>query len=138
MFPILPIAEAAQSAASWNVVEVLGVLIALALSAGSLIRSFSSKSGERQIEPTQIAALRADIAALQATLNAFNREVGESRVVGEQTRQDVRALAEKQDEDASALHEKINAVALRVEKHDARLDGIERTCRIQHQPGLRT
>ena len=132
------LAEATQSAASWNVVEVLGVLLALALSAGSFIRSASGKAGERQIEPTQIAALRDDIASLQATLNAFNRELGEGRVLSAQNQQAVRDLHEKQSEDAQHLHEKINAVALRVEKHDARIDGIERTCRIQHQPGHRT
>ena len=113
---------------------LLAVLVALALSVGSLIRSMSGKSGERQIEPTQIAALRDAIAELQTTLNAYNRELGEGRVIAVQNQQAVRDLERKQDEDAQNLHEKINAVALRVEKTDARLDGIERTCRIQHQP----
>jgi hypothetical protein len=125
---MLPLAEATQSAASWNVVEVLAVLVALALSVGSLIRSMSGKSGERQIEPTQIAALRDAIAELQTTLNAYNRELGEGRVIAERTEEDLSALSRKQETDIVGAHRRIDVIDRDLAEVKARVSGIERQC----------
>lgn len=125
---MLPLAEATQSAASWNTVEVIGALIGLGLAAAAFIRTFSGKSGERQIEPTQIAALRDAIAELQATLNAYNRELGEGRVIAERTEEVLSALSRKQETDIVGAHRRIDVIDRDLAEVKARVSGIERQC----------
>lgn len=76
MLPILAQATS-DPANSWTTVLALGVVINLFIGLGVLVRMFTGKSGERQIEPTQIAAIQAELGKQTTTLNKLDRETGE-------------------------------------------------------------
>lgn len=111
----------------WTVVQAVSVMVSLGVASLAFIRSASGKSGERQIEPTQIANLSAQISGVAKDLGAINRELGEVRAIGERTEDAVGVLSSKQHDDMSGVHKRIDAISDRVSAHDARIHAIERS-----------
>lgn len=105
----------ADPASSWTTVLALGVLINLFIGIGVLVRMFTGKGGERQIEPTQIAAIQSELRAQTSTLNNINREVGE-----------VRGSVSPLVKDVDGLHQRVSGISRELAHTVARVDGLER------------
>lgn len=124
---MLPLAQQSTSSLSWEILVLGGVQLLTLLSLlPTVIKSLSGRADERQIEPTQLAAISTDIQSLESVVGSQNRELGEIRSIVERTEEAMRDLADKQDKDANQLHEKINSVAIKVANHDARISALER------------
>lgn len=104
-----------DASGSWTTVLALGVLINLFIGLGVLVRMISGKGGERQIEPTQIAAITTELRAQTQTLNNINREVGE-------VRSSVAPIAQ----DVAGLHTRVSGISRELAATVARVDGLEK------------
>jgi capsule polysaccharide export protein KpsE/RkpR len=113
MDPVL--AQATDAASSWTAVLAAGVIINLFIGLGVLVRMFSGKGGERQIEPTQIAAIQAELKLQTMTLNAINREIGE-------VKSSVPPLAQQ----VEGLHVRVGGISRELAATVARVDGLEK------------
>jgi septal ring factor EnvC (AmiA/AmiB activator) len=100
---------------NWTVVIALGTLASLAVSLMTLARFATGKSGERQIEPTQIAAIQLELSKQTTTLNNINREVGE-----------VKTSVAKVEAETTGLHARVNSISRDLAGNAARVDGLER------------
>lgn len=76
---------------------------------------FGGNKGERQIEPTQLAGLTAEIRAQTVTLNAINREVGE-----------VKTSVEGLTEQMAGMHHRVGGISRDLAGVTARVDGLEK------------
>ncbi len=120
---MLLLAQAAATGAAanlnaWGIVSVLSMLVALALSSMAYIRQVSGKGGERQIEPTQIAAITNELKAQTVTLNKLDREMGETRAGVEAVNDKITAQGEQVDN----AFKRINAISIESAQVRARLD----------------
>lgn len=106
----------------WLVVMALGTLASLGVSIATLAKFMTGKGGERQVEPTQIAAIRGELAAQTDAMNGINREMGEVRagIEGIEKRMD-----EQGDQLTNAFH-RINAISQESSAVKARVEGLER------------
>ena len=110
MHPILAQAASPAEPNGWIVVIALSVLVSLGIGVITLARLISGKSAERQIEPTQLAALSTQIGGVAKELNGINRELGEVRAIGERTEEAVGELSKKQHDDMSGAHHRIDTI----------------------------
>lgn len=125
MTPILAQA-AAPSSDSMLVYLVIGVVVVglssilqLVLAGKQLI---GGNKGERQIEPTQIAAIQSELRTQTLTLNKLDREMGGMS-------SQVKAVDEKIDAQTVQVDnafKRINAISIESAAVRARVDGLER------------
>lgn len=113
MTPLLALASAAPAGDSSTLaigVLVVGLtaLLNLALTAKQLL---GGNKGERQIEPTQIASLDANIKSLSAAVGTLNREVGTLSTLSHQV---------------DGLHTRVGGISRELAHTVARVDGLER------------
>jgi hypothetical protein len=137
MFPILAQSAVVGSSSNWTVVTTLGVLLTLAINAVLFVRMASGKSGERQIEPTQLAALQSQLdrnhAAAQAELksqtvmlNEINRESGATKATVEAIAKDVATIRTEHRAEIDKAHQRMNGMSRELAGTTARVDGLER------------
>lgn len=100
---------------SWIVVGVLMLLVNLGIGALTFVRLANGKGGERQIEPTQIAAIQGELKQQTSTLNNINREVGE-----------VKTSLTKVETEMAGLHTRTNSISRDLAATAAKVDGLER------------
>lgn len=62
-----------------QLLHALGELASLGVSIVTLAKFMTGKGGERQVEPTQLSAIRHEMAAQTNTLQHINREMGEAK-----------------------------------------------------------
>ena len=115
MFAALLANSAADSAGSWTAVLAAGVVINLILGFGMAVRMFTGKGGERQVEPTQIAAIQTELKTQTTTLSNINREVGE-----------VKAGMTPMAADLAGLHTRVGGISRELAATTARVDGLEK------------
>lgn len=120
------LAAATDGSTNWLAVVALFTLVSGGVSVITLIRLVTGKGGERQIEPTQIAAIQAELKAQTTTLTNINREVGI-------TSQSVTSLAAAVDhlrgvqrQDVDQIHTRVNAISRDLAGVAARVDGLEK------------
>lgn len=129
MLPLL--AELAQvspaaDAASWGVVTAMGSLAAVAVSLVTLFKFASGKGGERQIEPTQIAAIRAELSMQTATLGKLDRELGALSAKTTSVAEKVAEVSAEQKRQEESTFRRINAISQESTATRTRVDGLER------------
>lgn len=115
MLAALLASTAAEGSSSWIAVLAAVVIVNLFIGLGVMVRIFTGKSGERQIEPTQIAAIQAELKTQTLTLNSINREIGEVKC-------SVSPLAQQ----VEGLHVRVGGISRELAATVARVDGIER------------
>lgn len=103
------------STEGWAVVQALSVVLALALAAIAFIRQIAGKPSERQVEPTQLAAITVEIKGQTVLLAAINREVGEVKT-------SVLGLESQME----GMHHRVGAISRDVAATTARVEGLER------------
>jgi len=112
MTPTLILAAAAESDPSSLTVGMVAVglllLLNLALTAKQL---FGENKGERQIEPTQLAAIQTEQKAQTALLTTLNREVGTLSTLAGQV---------------EGLHVRVGGISRELAHTVARVDGLEK------------
>jgi peptidoglycan hydrolase CwlO-like protein len=129
MFPLFAQAEPGNL---WQVVTAFSALAALGVAAITFIRMAGGKANERQIEPTQLAALQAELRANHAanqselkaqtaTLNKLDREVGEIKTAVEGVKGECGKLSA---EDANQF-KRINAISAESTATKTRVEGLE-------------
>lgn len=128
MFPqvLSQIAADHAGSTSWVAIGAIGVLLAIGLNFFALVRIANGKANERQIEPTQIAAIQTELRNQTDTLNAINREMGGVSVAIDGFRADI---AEVKRTTASALegvHTRIGGISREVAAASARLDALDK------------
>lgn len=97
------------------VVVALSALLQLILAGKQLL---AGNKGERQIEPTQLAGITAELKAQTATLAKLDREMGE-------TKAGIKAVDDKitaQGEQVENAFKRINAISIESSSVKARLD----------------
>jgi hypothetical protein len=109
----------------WIVLIALGTIVSLGIGIITLARLLSGKSGERQIEPTQIAALSTQIGDVAKGLSGINRELGEVRAIGERTEEAVGELTRKQHDDMSGAHHRIDTIDREVAALNRQVNSME-------------
>lgn len=102
------------------------LLVNLAIGIITLARSASGKSGERQVEPTQISEIRSELKTQTSTLNKLDREVGETKTSVEALGDTVERLAHAQADETDKMFRRINAISTESTDTKARVDGLER------------
>lgn len=115
MLSLLAQTSPADAGSSWITVVALGVIINLFIGLGVLVRMMVGKGGERQIEPTQIAAIQTELRTQTSTLNNINREIGE-----------VRGSVGPLVKDVDGLHIRVSGISRELAHTVARVDGLER------------
>lgn len=108
---ILLVAQMPEAASSWNVVLVLSVLVSLSLNAVGLVRGFGSKSSERQVAPTQLAAIQTDLGGLAKDVSAIREMQAAQGERIQATKESVDALSAKQQRDTEGLYKRVNAIS---------------------------
>lgn len=115
------------SSISWMVLVIGGsTLLSFLLSAMQFVRTVGGKGGERQVEPTQIAAMNSKLEDITKLLGSVNREMGEIARDAKNAIDSVAKLAEKQSDQISRAHQRIDRVAETVANHGGRLDLLEK------------
>lgn len=103
------------------IVPQIAALLALGVSAVTFIRQASGRSGERQIEPTQIARIETALERTSSAMSAVQREIGEVAAVLARVEADLREMREKHSHDYAAVHRRIDALERTVAGLDARM-----------------
>ena len=107
---------------SWIAILALGIVINLAIGLGTLAKMLSGKSSERQIEPTQIAAITAELKGQTQTLNKLDREMGSLSSIVDAVDAKIDAQAAQVDN----AFKRINAISMESAALKARVDGLEK------------
>jgi len=123
MLPLL--AQVPSGSEGWTVVLALSVLVSLGLSSISFVRQLSGKSGERQVEPTQLAALADKIDTLADKIDGINREIGEVRC-------DTHARVHSLEGQTEGIHTRIGGISRELAATVSRVDAVERNCDRRH------
>ena len=124
---MMPLAEVDPSNLG-NIVLGLGVLLNLGISSLAWVRSATGKSGERQIEPTAIAALSAKLDILQDRLGEDNAARGRLEAGVESIAELLNELRSTQRSDIERAHRRIDEISKEVAAHGAGLSAIQRSC----------
>ncbi len=109
------LAQAPANEISWLVVGAIVLLLNLGIGAMTFVRMANGKGGERQIEPTQIAAIQLELKQQTTTLNNINREVGE-----------VKTSVGKVEVEVAGLHQRTNGISRDLAATAAKVDSLER------------
>lgn len=138
MIPLLfANAMPSDGAQMWQVVTAMSALAALGLTLLTLVRGVSGKANERQIEPTQLAAIQAELkaqtTAIQVELKAQTTALSRIETSGVATATHVENLqrevthlrTEIKDTETKAF-QRINAISAESTATRARVDGLER------------
>ncbi len=128
MIPLL--AEASTtSSLSWEILVLGGVQLLTLLSLlPTVIKSLSGRGDERQIEPTQLAAISTQLDNVETAISAMNREVGEVCTLVERSEGALAELARKQETDIVGAHRRIDVIDRDLAETKARVSAIERHC----------
>ena len=133
------IAQATAAASNWLTLETLGVLLLLGVNFFALVRIGSGKGGERQIEPTQIAALqtelRANHAANQAelrsqtaTLHKLDREMGGVTASLSGFQRDIAEVKVTHTQAFEGVHSRLSGISRELAGTTARIESVEKRC----------
>lgn len=127
MFSALIAQAAADGMLSYIVIGVVVVglssVLQLALSAKQL---FGGNKGERQIEPTQLAGIAAEMKSQTATLTKLDREMGETRTAVGGVKDEIVTLRAEQREEGEKMWRRINAISTESTETKTRVGALER------------
>jgi hypothetical protein len=126
--PMFTLAQITQDPSPWVVVQSLGVLVMLALNGFTLVRGISGKGAERQVEPTQLSAIQADIKSLTSALADVGRtQAAQSEAIRaiKDTLDNVRTA---QQRDVEGLYKRVNAISEDLAGVKARVGAVELRC----------
>lgn len=98
---------------------------------------FGGNKGERQIEPTQLAALQfqldrnhagvqAELKSQTAMLNEINRESGATKATVDAIAKDVTILRAEHRDEIDKAHQRMNGMSRELASTTARADGLEK------------
>lgn len=119
-------ASSAEAAANWGVVSALSALASLALVVITLMQKAGGKAGERQIEPTSIAAITAELKTQTTTLNKLDREMGEVKATTAAVDKKFDHIVAAQKAELDSAFRRINAISAESTDARARLGVLER------------
>jgi hypothetical protein len=109
MMPLLVLAEATAESANIGMLVIgLTSILNLGLLATQWVKG---NKGERQIEPTQLAAIGTELQRLTTAVNSLNREVGTLSAATEQV---------------EGLHIRVGGISRELAATVARVDGLEK------------
>ena len=112
-----------------NVVIVVGgltILFNLANLATTFIQRQTGRDGQRQIEPTQIAALGDKLDKLSENSSATSREMGELKSSVKALDKNVSASSERQSQEIAGIYERLNTQSTDIAAIKARVEILER------------
>lgn len=136
MLPLLLAETTAQNATSWLVVGALALLLSTGLSAITFIRTVVGKGSERQVEPTQLAGLQAEIrtnhVAAQAELRLqtaslakLDREMGGVAASISGFQRDIAEIKVAHTRDIEGVHTRISGISRELASTTAKVEGLE-------------
>jgi uncharacterized protein HemX len=142
MSPSLPLflattASDATGSTSWIALSAIGLLLAVGLNFFALVRMANGKANERQIEPTQLAALQAEMRnnhlAAQAelrlqttTLAKLDREMGGVSASMSSFQREIAEIKVNHSRDIEGVHSRLGGISRELSSTTARVDGIEK------------
>lgn len=107
---------------SWVVVLALVALSTLVLQLKQLL---GGNKGERQIEPTSLAAITTELGKQTLTLNKLDREMGEVKTSIGSINYNMAAVAATQVRETENAFRRINAISIETAGVSARVEGLE-------------
>ena len=112
---------------SWqSILTSLTSIVAIVLGAIAILNRATGKDVERQIEPTQIHALRESLDAHAKALTENNRELGVLNTSVETLTGNLTEMRGKQERDIGKVHNRIDGISDRVAAHEAKIGSLER------------
>jgi hypothetical protein len=124
---MIPLAEASPFAVG-ELVLGLNTLLTLGVAAMTFSRKASGKEGERQIEPTALAAMGNALRDLQEASSRQSRELGEMSASVRHLAETVADLRSNQRDDIVGAHRRLDSLSTEVGRHAALLEEICRSC----------
>jgi 3-keto-L-gulonate-6-phosphate decarboxylase len=117
-----------DSGANWTMVLGLTQLLTLAMLAFQFVRSASGKGGERQIEPTALADIRAALGDINDSVATMNREMGATSEAVNNLQKLLEESRACQREDINGAHRRIDELSKEVARQGAEIKAIQRGC----------
>lgn len=121
------LAQAGAPSTGWSSsLEVWGVLALLAVNLVTLYKSMSGQDSERQIEPTQLAAITSDLKTVSSILSKLDREAGETKSAMEGIARGLIELRANHHGDILGVHTRVNIISADLAGTKARVEVIEK------------
>ena len=131
MSPTLPqllantVTDAAGST-SWVAVLAIGTLLSLGVSFLTMVRMANGKANERQIEPTQLSAIQAELKGQTATLNKLDREMGGVATSIINFQREISEMKTAESACSVGVHARMSGISRELAATTARVDGLEK------------
>lgn len=127
---------ASPASTSWIAISALGAVLVVALNFLAIIRIANGKANERQIEPTQLAALQAEmrtnflsnqseLRSQTATLNKLDREMGGICASVSAMQRDITEVKVGHTQSIEGVHARMGGISRELASTTARVDGLE-------------
>ncbi len=110
----------------WLVIVGIGVLASLALNGIQILKMANGTDGNRQIEPTAIAAIQTELQGQTRTLNKLDREMGGMMVETSAIKKDVAEIRDSHRRDIEGIHARIGGISREVARSSAQIEGLEK------------
>ena len=110
-----------------NTLLIFATAGSVVVSAIAIFRTVSGKDGERQIEPTQIHALRESIAEQTKALSENSRELGILHRSVDILTDNLTEMRGKQERELGKVHNRIDGISEKVAKHGEAIETLQRT-----------
>ena len=109
-----------------SMLAAISALVALGVSAITFVRLAGGKANERQIEPTSLAAIQAELRGQTSTLNNINREMGGVAASLINFQREVTEVKEREAVCSAGLHQRIGGISRELAATTARVEGLEK------------
>jgi ABC-type xylose transport system substrate-binding protein len=107
-------------------VAAISALVALGVSAITFVRLAGGKANERQIEPTSLAAIQAELRGQTQTLNKLDREMGGVSASLINFQREISEMKTAESACAVGVHARISGISRELAATTARVDGLEK------------
>ena len=107
-------------------IQVAGTIASLAVSLLLLMKISSGKDGERQIEPTAVAAIQEDLKAQTLAISKIDREMGGVISSVDLIKRELVEIRVNHRSDVTGLNARIDAISHELAGTAARVEGLEK------------
>lgn len=122
----------ATSLMPWMVVIGLTAVAALGINVLQFFRMANGTDGQRQVEPTDMAAIKTELKSQTATLGKLDREMGGLAVSANATTEALVEIRKNHRDDIDGIHSRVGGISRELASTTARVEGMEKRERHSH------
>lgn len=123
---LLLLAQAGDGSSWQTTMAVVSSLLSMGVAFFALVRIGSGKANERQVEPTQIAAISAELKAQTSMLAKLDRESGITLSKVEGVEKDIEEIKSTHAKELEGVHVRLGGISREGVETRTRVDGLEK------------